>query len=77
MKSSKPNKIVEFDMKHIRIANNGKKCAMAGIDVFTKQTVIHLKKYYGYRPHEALNFLTPNEFAANFYSHSSTDSRLS
>ena len=36
-----------------------------------------LKKYHGYRPHEALNFLTPNEFAANFYSHSSTDSRVS
>ena len=42
MKSNEPNNVVEFDMKHIRIANNGKKYAMVGIDVFTKQTVSHV-----------------------------------
>ena len=42
MKNNEPNEVLEFDMKHIRIANNVKKYAMVGIDVFTKQTVIHV-----------------------------------
>ncbi|MBR0486072.1 MAG: transposase, partial [Treponema sp.] len=161
-----------FDMKHIRIPNNGKKYAMVGIDVFTKQAVIHvsntctstagkiayqkvvsrfgkqavyindngsenqdkaeqwlkdegitqlwarprtpkdkpcvermietlqvecldylegpmnvteiqteinswLKKYHGYRPHESLGFLTPDEFLTKFYLNSSPGVRVS
>ena len=42
LRSNEPNKVIEFDMKHIRIPNNGKKYAMVGIDVFTKQAVIHV-----------------------------------
>ncbi|MBD5413460.1 MAG: transposase [Treponema sp.] len=36
-----------------------------------------LKKYHGYRPHESLGFLTPNEFAASFNLPSPTGPRLS
>ena len=34
--------MIEFDMKHIRIPNNGKKYAMVAIDVVAKQAVIHV-----------------------------------
>ena len=166
--ATEPNRVVEFDMKHIRIPNDSKKYALVGIDVFTKQAVIHvsatctshagrtaykkvvarfgrgavyvndngsenqgaseewlsgeeitqlwarpktpkdkpcvermietlqvecldyltgpmnvtefqaeidkwLKKYHGYRPHESLGFLTPNEFVATLNKHSSTE----
>lgn len=172
LRSDSPNKVIEFDMKHIRIPNNGKKYAMVGIDVYTKQSVIHvsntctstagkiayqkvvsrfgkqavyindngsenqdkaeqwlkdegitqlwarprtpkdkpcvermietlqvecldylegpmnvtelqaeidswLKKYHGYRPHESLGFLTPNEFLTKFYLNSSPGVRVS
>ena len=40
--ANEPNKIIEFDMKHIRIPNNGKKYALVGIDIFAKQAVIHV-----------------------------------
>lgn len=170
--ATEPNKVIEFDMKHIHIPNDRKKFAFVGIDEFTKQTVIHisgtctsrsgksgmektvarfgknavyvndngsenqgetekwmkdervtqlwarprtpkdkpcvermigtlqrecldylsgpmtveelqeeidrwLKKYHHYRPHESLGFLTPNEFAAKFKSHSSIGSKVS
>ena len=172
IKAFEPNKIIEFDMKHIRIPHNGKKYAMVGIDVFSKQVVIHvsntcsstagkiayqkvvakfgkqaiyindngsenqdkaeqwlkeegitqlwarprtpkdkpcverviktlqvecldylkgamsvtelqteidswLKKYHNYRPHESLDFLTPNEFLDKFYSRSFSGTRVS
>lgn len=167
-----PNKVIEFDMKHIRIPKDRKKYAFVGIDGFGKQAVIHisntctsfsgkegmkkavgrfgkdavyvndngsenqgdtekwmrdegitqlwarprtpkdkpcvermigtlqrecldylvgpmtveelqeeidrwLKKYHHYRPHEALGFLTPDEFAAKFKPHSSIGHRVS
>lgn len=40
--ATEPGKVIEFDMKHIRIPNNGKKYALVGIDVFTRQAVIHI-----------------------------------
>lgn len=170
--ATEPNKVIEFDMKHIHIPNDRKKYAFVGIDEFGKQAVIHvsgtctsrsgkagmekvverfgkdavyvndngsenqgetekwmkgervtqlwarprtpkdkpcvermigtlqrecldylsgpmtveelqeeidrwLKKYHHYRPHESLGFLTPDEFAAKFKSHSSIGSRVS
>lgn len=170
--AKQPNKVVEFDMKHIRIPCNGTKYAFVGIDVCSKQATIHvsntctsysgrtgyqkavarfgkdalyvndngsenqdktelwlknekitqlwarprtpkdkpcvermigtlqkeclnsltepmtvaeiqeeidkwLKKYHSYRPHESLDFLTPDEFLATFYLHSSTLPRVS
>lgn len=172
LKAAEPNKVIEFDMKHIRIPKDRKKYAFVGIDEFGKQAVIHvsatctsrsgkegmrkavgrfgkdavyvndngsenqgeterwmrdesltqlwarprtpkdkpcvermigtlqrecldylvgpmtveelqneidrwLKKYHRYRPHESLGFLTPDEFAAKFKSHSSFGDRLS
>lgn len=42
LRAAEPNKVIEFDMKHIRIPNNGKKYAMVAIDVVAKQAVIHV-----------------------------------
>ena len=42
LKAAEPNRVIEFDMKHIRIPNNGKKYAMVAIDVVAKQAVIHV-----------------------------------
>ncbi len=40
--ANEPKKIIEFDMKHIRIPNNGKKYALVGIDICSKHAVIHV-----------------------------------
>ena len=42
LRASEPNKAVEFDMKHIRIPLCGRRYALVGIDVYTKQAVIYV-----------------------------------
>ena len=42
MQSAEPNRVIEFDMKHIRIPNNGKKYALVAIDVCAKQATVHV-----------------------------------
>ena len=45
LRAAEPNRVIEFDMKHIRIPNNGKKYAMVVIDVVAKQAVITKRQW--------------------------------